>query len=390
MPWNVSSPMSQRADFIRDLEQGLFTFSDLCAHYGVSRKTGYKWRARFLQEGSPGLADRKRRPKHCPHATLAEIQDRVVSVRKAHPFWGPRKVKAWLERRFPRTPWPAASTIGDLLKRAHLVRPRRRRTPPGHPGKPLTVPEQPNHIWTVDFKGEFLTADGVYCYPLTVVDSFSRYLLGCQALPAIALPFVQPVFTRLFSEFGLPTLIRSDNGVPFATQAILRLSKLQVWWLHLGIRTELIEPARPQQNGRHERFHRTLKAETARPPAGSLHAQQRAFNRFRFIYNAERPHEALDMDVPAHHYRRSARVFPERLPDFHYPAHFELRRVSRDGAIRWNNGLLNISHVLAGEDVALEDVADGIYAVHFGPLVLGRFDERLLKLSGPYPENHRR
>jgi hypothetical protein len=241
--------------------------------------------------------------------------------------------------------------------------------------------DAPNAVWTADFKGEFKTRDGVYCYPLTVCDGYSRALLACRGLPSTRTAGARPVFERLFREHGLPARIRSDNGVPFATIALGRLSALSAWWLRLGILPDLIEPSSPQQNGAHERMHRTLKAEATRPPTASMAAQQRVFDRFRREYNEERPHEALGQVTPASRYAPSPRPYPARLPPLEYPAHWEVRRVSRNGGVRWYDAWVNVSHVLAEEYVGFEEVDAGVWNVAFGPLVLGRFDERTLKIT---------
>lgn len=387
MPWRETTPMHERLRFLRDYHSGLFPFSELCAHYRISRKTGYKWLKRFTTDGVAGLADRARTPQHCPHRVPPEVADPLVTVRQHHPTWGARKIIAYLGTHHPDQAWPAASTVGELLKRHGLIRPHRRRPHPGHPGRPQTLMAEPNAVWTADFKGQFKTLDGLYCYPLTVVDGCSRFLLACQALLSTHQQGVQSVFEELFREYGLPQVIRTDNGVPFATQAIGRLSRLHVWWLKLGIRPELIQPSHPEQNGRHERLHRTLKAEATRPPAATVQAQQDLFNHFRTEYNQLRPHEALGQQPPAARYTPSPRAYPPHLPALEYPAHYEVRKVSRNGGLRWHSGWVNVSHVLADEYVGLEEVADGIWSVYFGPLLLGRFDERDLTLYGAYPYN---
>jgi len=384
MPWTETNALKERMRFMRDYTRGLFKFNQLCAHYGISRTTGYKWVRRFQAEALAGLSDRSRRPRRSPRRVLAEVAQRIVAERRRHPTWGARKILARLVRRQPQVAWPAASTAYAILKRAGLVVPRRRRARPGHPEPAQTPMSEANAVWTADFKGQFKTRDGVYCYPLTVVDGYSRYLLVCQALTTTAHAAVQPVFERLFREYGLPQVIRTDNGVPFATQAMHRLSRLAVWWIKLGIRPELIQPSHPEQNGRHERLHRTLKAEATRPARAHARAQQRVFNRFRDEYNHVRPHEALAQQVPAALYRRSPRPYPRRVAQPEYPAHFEVRRVSRDGGIKLRSRLLSLSHVLAEENVGLEEADDGVWAVHFGPLLLGCFDERELKLYGAY------
>jgi transposase InsO family protein len=258
----------------------------------------------------------------------------LLDARERHPTWGPRKILEYLARRHPHTTWPAPSTVGTLFHRHGLVRVRRRHTRPGHPGRPTTPMSAPNAVWTADFKGHFALRAGPRCHPLTIVDGFSRYLLACQALAHPNTTESKPVFQRLLQEYGLPAVIRSDNGAPFATTALHRLSQLSVWWMKLGIRPELIEPASPQQNGRHERMHRTLKAEATRPPAASLRAQQRRFNAFRTEFNTERPHEALGGAPPASVYAPSTRPCPARIAPPEYPAHFTTRYVSTNGGIR--------------------------------------------------------
>ena len=293
MPWRDASPMDQRTQFIADHLRDSLSITELCELYGVSRKTGYKWIDRYLRHGPAGLEERSRRSRRSPRHTAEEIVTAILDARRRHPRWGGKKLLALLHKRHPRWVLPGRSTACDILSRHGLVLIRRQRRRLGHPGKPTSQILAPNDVWSADYKGQVRTGDGRYCYPLTVTDGFSRYLLGCQALASTAVDEAKPIFTRLFREYGLPTRIRTDNGVPFATTTLARLSKLSAWWVRLGIVPELIEPGRPQQNGRHERMHRTLKAKTTRPAAGSLAAQQRRFNTFREEFNHERPHEAL-------------------------------------------------------------------------------------------------
>lgn len=279
MPWNETTKMRERVRFAGDLERGLFTMKELCQRYGISRVTGYKWAQRYEEQGLDGLKDRSRAPLHCPHRVESEVVELLAQARRHHPFWGPRKLLAWLARRELRQHWPSASTAGEILKRLGLVKLRRRRRPIAHPGRPVTQPTHPNQLWTADFKGQFKTRDALYCYPLTVADSYSRYLLGCRALRSTKSRGTKAAFQRLFQDYGLPEAIRTDNGTPFASgNAIGRLSRLSVWWLKLGIRPELTQPSHPEQNGSHERMHRTLKAETTRPPAATRPAQQKKFD----------------------------------------------------------------------------------------------------------------
>ncbi|MGH8732028.1 MAG: integrase core domain-containing protein, partial [Burkholderiales bacterium] len=276
------------------------------------------------------------------------------------------------------------STVCDVLNRHGMVPKKRQRRHIGHPGKPTSLILAPNDLWSADFKGQFKTGNGRYRYPLTVTDSFSRYLLGCQALNSTSVEEAKPVFTRLFKQYGLPKRIRTDNGVPFATNTLARLSQLSAWWVRLGVMPELIEPGKPQQNGRHERMHRTLKDETTRPPAGSLPAQQRKFNVFIDEFNNERPHEALDQQTPASRYQPCVREMPEKIPPFVYPDRFEVRYVSGNGGIRWNRDWVNVSSVCIGEYVGLEEIDNGIWNVYFGALKLGRLNERHMRIEDQY------
>jgi putative transposase len=381
MPWRETSPMNERIRFVADFQHGLLSMTELCERYYISRKTGYKWLDRFEEEGPGGLQERSRRPLHCPHKTPEHIEEEIVQARLRHPSWGPKKLLALLKRRHCEWKWPGISTVADILKRNGLITKSRRRPRQGHPGKPDTPMDRANAVWTTDFKGEFKTLDGFYCYPLTVVDGYSRFLLGCQGLHSTSYDSSKPVFIRLFKEYGLPDLMRSDNGVPFATTAIARLSKLSVWWIRLGIFPELIEPAHPQQNGRHERMHRTLKAETTRPPAANLRAQQYRFNTFRQEFNYLRPHEAIDLKAPASLYTPSNKPYPAKLPAPEYPDHFEVRYVSANGGIRWKSRWVNVSQTLISQNVGLEEIDDGIWSVYFGPIELGRLDERDFRIE---------
>jgi putative transposase len=355
----------------------------------VSRKTGYKWIDRYLRHGPAGLEEHSRRPRHSPNQTPEEIVMAMLDARRRHPTWGGKKLLTLLHKRHPRWPLPGRSTASNILKRHGLVPLRRQRRRLGHPGKPTSEILSPNDVWSADYKGQFRTGNGRYCYPVTVADGFSRYLLGCQALSSTAGAEAKPIFTRLFREYGLPKRIRTDNGVPFATNTLARLSTLSAWWVRLGILPELIEPGRPAQNGRHERMHRTLKAETTRPAAGSLAAQQRRFNVFREEFNHERPHEALDQQTPSTCYAPSPRLMPDRMPPLEYPDRFEVRYVSANGGIRWNSRWVNVSIVCAGEYVGLEEIDDGIWTVYFGPLKLGRLHERRMRIEDEYGRLYR-
>ena len=376
MPWLETSPVEQRERFIRDHQVTLYTMAELCARYAVSRKTGYKWLARFDAAGRAGLQDRSRAPHHCPHRIAPDVAAVICAARRQHPSWGPAKLLAWLERRQPALDLPAISTAGDLLARRGLVKKRRRRRHYEHPGVVPIRTTTPNDLWTADFKGHFRTRDGIYCYPLTVADQHTRYLLACHGLLSTKGHGVRPVFDRLFREYGLPQAIRTDNGVPFATTGIHGLSQLNVWWLRLGIQHQRIRPASPQENGGHERMHKTLKGEAIRPPRSTCVTQQQAFNSFRRLYNDERPHEALHGRTPASLYHPSRREYTGALPPVEYPGHFIVKRVTNAGTIRLKKRLLFIANALKQHPVGLEEVDDGIWSIHFCRVLLGRVDER--------------
>jgi putative transposase len=381
MPWSETSPMDQRVQFVTDAQRGHEEFTTLCRRYGVSRKTGYKWLARYTAGGVTALVERSRRPVHSPTATRVDVRDALFELRHRHPTWGGKKLVAVLARRWPALPRLAPSTAAALLQRHGFITCARRRRALGHPGRPLTPMHEPNAIWTTDFKGQFPTRDGVLCYPLTVADGATRFLLACRALASVRTSETKPMFERLFRERGLPERLRSDNGVPFATTALGRLSALSVWWIRLGIRPELIEPGHPEQNGRHERMHRTLKRDVLRPPAATRRAQQRAFDRFQATFNEERPHEALGQQTPASCYTASPRPYPARLAPLEYPAQCEVRRVSRNGGVRWHDHWVNVSHVLQEQYIAFDEIDDGLWHVYFGDVLLGRFHERLLRIE---------
>jgi transposase InsO family protein len=374
--------MSERSRFVALHQEGLYSMSELCSRFQISRKTGYKWLARFEEQGLEGLADQSRAPHSCPQRTAPVTEAALLAAKQAHPTWGPKKLLPYLQARQPHLPLPAPSTAGAILARHGATTPRRSRRPKNPPvGRALTT-TAPNEVWAADFKGEFLTGDGRLCYPLTIMDAHTRYLLLCHGLPSTATGGVLPLWERLFAEYGLPTAIRTDNGTPFASVAVCGLSALSIWWLKLGIEWQRITPGRPQQNGRHERMHRTLKAETARPPAKSGVTQQARFDAFRQEYNEERPHEALGQVPPAQQYVRSTRSLPARLPRPEYAGHYQVRKVGSNGMIQLRQARIFLSETLSGEYVGLEEVADQVWSVYFYRLLLGRFDEQQLRLVG--------
>jgi transposase InsO family protein len=363
--------VDERMRFVMAIEERDKAFAAVCRQFGVSRKTGYKWVERYREGAVEGLLDRSRAPLHHPHAMTDEIAERCLAVRREHPTWGPVKVRAWLERRAPRTAWPVASTIGALFDREGLtVRRRlRRRGPPS--SAPFAHCGAANDVWCIDFKGWFLTGDGTHCEPLTLSDAHSRYLLRCQAMPRLDTEHVWPVLDAAFREFGLPRRLRSDNGAPFASRGAGGLSKLSVKVIKAGVAPERIAPGKPQQNGRLERLHLTLLQDTASPPARSLREQLERLRSFQCLYNEERPHQALGNATPAEHYAASPRRFDGvlRAPD--YSADHDVRYVRHNGEIRWQGDTIYISEALIGEPVGLLESEDGSWTVSYGPIVLG-------------------
>jgi transposase InsO family protein len=382
--------LQQREEFIDTWLSRGRSFTELCAFFGISRKTGYKWIERYDGGGRPALEDRSRAPQECPHAIGEAVAEAIVGARQQHPTWGPRKLRKALERDNPKQCWPAASSIGQLLKREGLVAERRnkRRTSPS--SEPLAHAQGPNQVWCADFKGWFHCQDGSRCDPLTVTDAYSRYLLRCRAVAKTDGVHVRAVFETLFRAWGMPEAIRTDNGTPFASVAPAGLSRLSMWWLKLGIRHERITPGGPQENGRHERMHRTLKAETAHPPEANLARQQSRFQRFEREYNELRPHEALNYCTPAELYAPSARAFPARLPELEYPAGAQLRRISQQGSLKWRTRRTFLSEVLARETVGLIEVDEDLFEVYYGLVLLGWLDGREGAFARDDPPRRRR
>jgi transposase InsO family protein len=374
MPWDERQACDERVSFIVDWQRGEMSVAELCRWYGVSETTGHATIARFKELGWEGLKPRRRAPHHHPNEVPVAIREAVLELRCRHPSWGPKKLRAWLMAHQPEDAWPAQSTIGVLIDRAGLVvrRKRHRHAPPAlGPLRPALVA---NDVWGVDFKGWFRTGDGVRCDPFSLSDLCSRYVLRLQALARPDTAHVWPVFDAAFREFGLPLVVRSDNGAPFASTGLAGLSALAIRLVKAGVTPERIAPGKPQQNGRHERLHRTVKAETATPPAADRRHQQRRFDPFRRVFNEERPHEALGQVTPASVYQPPLRRWSGRLREPEYGAAALVRRVRQNGEIKWRGGLVFLSQTLAGEPVGLIETEDDRWLVSYGPLPLGHLD----------------
>ena len=376
MPWEETCVMDRRMRFIAACVTGEESVASLCRQFGVSRKTGHKWLGRYRDEGAGGLADRSRAPRSNARSMDDAVAEAVILLRHQRPTWGPRKIKAWLEDRHPEQVWPAASTIGALFDRQCLTRHRKRRRRSAPQTAPLGDCAAPNDVWCADFKGWFLTGDGTHVEPFTLSDGHSRYLLRCEAVGRTDEAHVWPILADAFREYGLPKALRSDNGPPFASLAVAGLSRLAVKLIKAGVCPERIAPGKPQQNGRHERLHLTLKQDTASPPGRSLAEQMGRFASFREDYNIERPHEALGQQPPGRIYRPSPRAFDGILRSPDYPAEAVVRRVRHAGTIKWRGAELFISEALAREPVGLFPVGEDIWLVKYGPVVLGTMSGR--------------
>ena len=381
MGWEETCAVEERMRFVVAAQKDEESFAALCRRFGVSRRIGYKWLARFEAEGAGGLFDRSRAPLHHPQAIAEDVAGRCLEVRRAHPTWGPVKVLGYLERSAPKTDWPAACTIGELFDREGLTvkRKLRRRSPPS--SAPFAHCEAANDVWCIDFKGWFLTGDGKRCEPLTITDAHSRYLLRCQALPRTDTEHVWPVLDAAFREFGLPHSMRSDNGSPFASSGAGGLSKLSVTLIKAGITPERIAPGKPQQNGRHERMHLTLLQEVAAPPAKSMREQLKRLRDFQRLYNEERPHQALGNATPADCYQVSSRRFDGILRSPEYGDQ-EVRWVRHNGEIKLDGKFIYISAALAGEPVGLAE-SESCWTVTYGPIRLGTIAYRADELRKP-------
>lgn len=375
--------MDERLKFVGEYLKEEESMSSLCRSFGISRKTGYKLVNRYRNDGMIGLEDRSKAPHSNCRSVSVELEEMILAVRASHPRWGPRKLRAWLLREHPRVDWPSASSIGRILKRHGKIVPRgrRRRCPPYT--EPFGSCEAPNSIWCADFKGWFRTADGKRCEPLTVTDAHTRYLLACRALSHTTQNRVRTIFEAIFRQYGLPSAIRTDNGRPFASTALAGLSRLSVWWIRLGIRPERIDPGHPEQNGRHERFHKTLKDEAITPPKKTFLEQQRAFDSFSREYNTDRPHESLEDRTPGSLYEPSGRPYPAILPEITYPDDMIVRKVRPAGSIQWKGEEIYISETLVGEPVAFEQIDERYFKLFYSTIELAKLDDFKNKLVRP-------
>jgi len=379
MPWRESCAMDERMGFIGECLSELWTMTELCERYAISRKTGYKWLARYSSAGAAGLVERPRGPLVHGRATAPHLVEAIIGLRRERPSWGPRKIIGKLIERQPDADWPAPSTAGEILKRAGLACGRRlRRRAPPRMGE-LTAPRYANHVWNVDHKGWVRLGDGARVEPLTMTDGFSRYLISLAATGSTAQNEAKPLFERAFKDYGLPDIIRSDNGAPFASTGVSGLTGLSAWWIKLGIRHERIDPGCPQQNGRHERFHLTL-LEAMRPSEPNRAAQARRFAAFARDYNEERPHEALGQKPPASVYKPSSRLMPRRLAEPDYPPEAAVRTVRSNGEIKWRGDLIHVAQALIGETVAVEETETGQWQVRFFDVPIGVIDPDNRKL----------
>jgi transposase InsO family protein len=375
MPWKETTVYEERMKFVIAWKQGDWTMSDLCREFGISRVTGYKYLEQYEKYGIEGLMDKSKAPKFQAFAVDEDMIRRILLCREEHKTWGARKILASLKCQYHRTKeWPCPATVGRILKRNGMIKPRKRRIRTIVKTSPLCHATSPNDVWCADYKGHFTVGDGDRCDPLTVTDAYSRFLLGCKIVKKTDTVNTKDVFTSIFREYGIPYAIRTDNGTPFASKSIAGLSQLSVWWMKLGINLERIEPGKPQQNSRHERMHKTLKEGTALPPRSSLEAQQNAFDRFRNEYNYERPHEALDDHFPSEFYQYSKREFPEKLEEVAYPTNMAVEVVSDVGTINYKGHRMFISAALIDEPVGLEDIDDRHYRIYFCTSVIGIID----------------
>jgi transposase InsO family protein len=389
MPWREVCVEERREEMVLEALARRRGMAEIAEQYGVTRKTLYKWMERYRAQGREGLGDLMRTPHHLARAISGKVAEEIVRLRLEQPREGPLKIQANLKALHPQWEIPAPSTIGDLLRRRDLVKERRLKRHWPNPCPGLTQACEPNEVWATDFKGWFRTRDGQRCDPLTISDLYTRYLLTCRSVKAADSDNCDPVFEAAFKEFGMPLVMRSDNGPPFASTGLGRLTRLSVKWIKAGIRLEHIEPGHPEQNGCHERMHETLKQHTCAPPAATIPEQQERFDRFRDYFNNQRPHQALDQTPPMQHYQPSPRPWPARLQDPWYDADHQVRRVRSNGEIKWQGEKIFIAESLIGELLGIRQLYWGDWLLRFAYLPLTLIDYRTLKLkalgAGEYP-----
>jgi putative transposase len=383
MTWKESRKIDEKLKFIADWLKDEFKFSDLCKRYDISRPTGYYLVNRYLSEGEDAFKEKSKAPHHIPHKISSKIELKLIELKYRYPHWGPRKIKDYLTAEGVKGYWPAKSTIGEIFKRHGLVKPRktRRRIPPH--SEPLKHCQAPNDVWSADFKGEFLLLNNKYCYPLTVTDNYSRYLLACDGFLSPSCNNTIKTFEKLFAEYGLPLAIRTDNGQPFCSYGFGGLTRLSIWFLKLGIMPERIDLGAPQQNGRHERMHRTLKEATILPKKNNLKKQNRIFSQFIKEFNFERPHEALSSKRPSELYVKSRKQLPNKIPEVNYPDEFCIRKVKMNGEISFKGKKYYVSELLYKEPIGLEKIDDDRAFLYFSKLKLGIIDAKSDKIIRP-------
>lgn len=382
MPWMELNIVELRKQFIREYSDKAYpSFSYLCSSYSISNKTGYKWVNRFISGGLNNLEDRSRAPHTSKHRTSDEVCQFIIETKLAHPFWGPKKVIDYLKKYKPHLALPADSTAGEILKKAGLVKKRQKRHHVSADEYAFSECNESNQTWGVDYKGQFKLGNGHWCYPLTITDNHSRYLLQCKGLKSANFLDTQRWMEECFREFGLPQNIRSDNGTPFSSMAAGGISRLSKWWIDLGIRPERIKPGHPQQNGRHERMHRTLKQETAKPSAYSEALQQKKFDDFKVEFNQERSHEGIGRRCPSDIYIYSSRPYPEKLPEVVYDEGLNTRKVKRGGEIKWKGHHIYISSVLQNDRVSLMKIDNDLWEVCYNFYKLGELDTKKMQLN---------
>jgi putative transposase len=381
MPWKEIYVMDQKIQMISQWLTGDYSITELGQIHAVSRKTVYKWIERYQNDRENGLKEISSRPLTYARATPADKVSDILILKQRYPTWGARKLQGWLQDHQPEKEWPVTSTMHEILRRHGLVHARRKRHHAPPYNEPFLKSTQPNEVWCIDYKGHFRLGCKSRCYPLTVTDSYSRYILGCWGLEHPAYEPTRYYLEQAFRKYGLPNAIRSDNGTPFASVGIGGLSQLSVWFIKLGIVPERIEKAHPEQNGRHERMHRTLKAEATKPPQYSMTEQQGVFDRFQYYFDNERPHEALGQQTPAAVYRKSERKYLAKLPAIEYPKHFKIRHIHSGGVLKWQNKEIYFSGSLAGEYIGLTEIDNGIWKIYFSFYPVCTLDERTFSFS---------